>query len=64
MTGFPEVADGSAILDAHETVWIVTRDGGMVTRPKADSPTNVESAGIAWLARERGPLTVLYARSG
>jgi hypothetical protein len=51
---------GTARLDHEGRVWTVTRDGGMVVRPTERPPTNVESAGLHWLAETHGPLTVLY----
>lgn len=52
--------NGTALLDRDGVVWIVCRDGGMVHRPNEASPTNITSAGIAWLERTHGPLRVLY----
>jgi hypothetical protein len=41
------------VVDRDGNVWLVVRDGGMVTRATATGPI---SAGIAWLEREAGPL--------
>ena len=52
------------VIDRHGHVWAVVRDGGMVTR--ADY-AGVQSAGIAWLEAEAGPLlpfdSIAYRRS-
>lgn len=48
--------DGTYLVDRDGTVWLVVRDGGMVTR--ADY-TGATSAGVNWLKENKGPVRVL-----
>lgn len=54
--------NGDAVADRHGRVWTVTRDGGMVVRPKESSAANVESGGLRWLEMNYGPLTVVWRK--
>jgi len=60
----PELSESPYVIDRNGIVWVVVRDGGMVTR--ADY-AGVTSAGIAWLESEAGPLLpfdpIAYRRS-
>lgn len=54
--------NGSAVLDSRGYVWTVTRDGLAVMRPLDTLAPNspIESAGLSWLSKQVGPLTLLY----
>lgn len=48
--------DGTYLLDREGTIWIVVRDGGMVTRAEY---AGAVSGGISWLEQAKGPLIVI-----
>lgn len=45
------------VRDSQGTIWLIVRDGGMVTT--ADYSGQIYSAGIKWLADNFGPLEYL-----
>lgn len=45
------------VRDRRGTIWLIVRDGGMVTT--ADYSGKIYSAGIEWLRRIHGPLEEL-----
>ena len=54
---FQEDYEKQYVRDNEGTIWLIVRDGGMVTT--ADYGGKVFSAGIGWLENNYGPLEYL-----